>query len=128
MLATKATVRAGVYSERIKLLDPTIQVQEISAPGLVNLIEADSHDKVTIRELLDIYLRKFSPDIDALVLGCTHYPIIQNEIAKAWKKIYGKPIEIIDPAEESAKRFTSYLKRHPEYRMTQGGSEHIFFS
>lgn len=117
-----------MYSERIKLLDPSIEVQEIAAPGLVNLIEADSHDKVTIRELLDIYLRKFSPDIDALILGCTHYPIIRNEIAKAWKKLYGKPVEIIDPAEESAKRFVSYLKRHPEYKMGSSGTEQVFFS
>lgn len=128
VLATKATVASGVYGERIRLANPNAHVEEVAAPGLVNLIEAGSHDLVTMREILDMHLRKFSPDIETLVLGCTHYPIIRKEISDAWGRIHGKAIPIIDPADEAAERFETYLKRHPEFRMTFGGKEERFWS
>ena len=128
VLATKATVDAHVYQCHIELLDPSVSIQEVSASGLVNILEAEARDVGKIREILAHSLTQFSPEIDTLILGCTHYPMIQAEIAQTWQQIHGTEIHIVDPAEEAAERFTSYIQRHPEFPLTYGGKETIFFS
>ena len=56
--------------------------------------------------LLREYLSQFSPDIEALVLGCTHYPLIRESIESIWKEVHNKKIpDLIDPGVESAKKF-----------------------
>lgn len=73
-----------MYKERVHILDDSVIVEEIGAPGLVPLIEAG----VTAGEEIDIFLREylsqFSGDIETLVLGCTHYPLIRTSIEKVW--------------------------------------------
>ena len=69
-----------MYRERVHILDDTVEIEEIAAPGLVPLIEPGITSGDEIDTLLREYLSKFSPDIEALVLGCTHYPLIRTSI------------------------------------------------
>jgi glutamate racemase len=112
ILATEATVRIRAYKERVHILDESIIVEEIGAPGLVPLIEQGITSGFEIETFLRQYLFQFSPDIDALVLGCTHYPLIQESIEKIWQDIhYNSWPHIIDPGRESAKKFHQWLAR-----------------
>lgn len=111
VLATEATVRSRMYKERVHILDDSVIVEEIGAPGLVPLIEQGIASWIEIDLLLREYLSHFSPDIEALVLGCTHYPLIRESIENAWKELYNKKIpDLIDPGEESAKKFRSWME------------------
>jgi glutamate racemase len=69
-----------------------------------------SGDQIDI--LLMEYLSQFSGDIEALVLGCTHYPLIRESIERIWTELYHKKTpDLIDPGFEAAKRLKSWMKR-----------------
>jgi glutamate racemase len=58
------------------------------------------------------YLSQFSSDIEALVLGCTHYPLIRESIERVWIELHGSKIpDLIDPGFEAAKRFKGWMGR-----------------
>lgn len=119
VLATESTVRNRAYQDRVQIIDDTIQIQEIAAPELVPLIETGIFTWELVRWILENHLAKFDNDIEAIVLGCTHYPYVRNTIEQI------RPgIDIIDPWFEAAKKFASYLKRHPEIeaKIGKGGS------
>jgi glutamate racemase len=62
--------------------------------------------------LLREYLSQFSSDIEALILGCTHYPIIRESIECIWMELYGSKIpDLIDPGVEAAKRFSGWMSK-----------------
>ena len=112
VLATDATVRSRMYKERVHILNNSIIVEEIAAPGLVPLIEQGVTTGAEIDTLLREYLSQFSLDIEALVLGCTHYPLIRESIERIWIELYDSKIpDLIDPGEEAAKRFRGWMER-----------------
>lgn len=110
-------MRNRAYRERVNLLDPNIRISEVAVPGLVNAIEKELGITPEIQELLHGAISNFEPETEALVLGCTHYPIVREEIYETWLRIHGSPIDIIDPGEEAAAGFAAYLKRHPEFEL-----------
>lgn len=112
VLATEATVRIRGYRERVHITDDTIHIEEIAAPGLVPLIEQGMVDGEDIEMLLEEYIAQFSPDIESLILGCTHYPIIQDSIDKVWEKVHKKKTpNLVDPGKEAARKFRGWMER-----------------
>ena len=112
VIATDATVRSRMYKERVHILDDSVIVEEIGAPGLVPLIEYGILSWEEIEVLLREYLSQFSADIEALVLWCTHYPLIRTSIEKVWWEIHQTyNLDIIDPGFESVEKFRSWMER-----------------
>lgn len=109
VLATESTVKNRAYKERVHIINNTIEIQEIAAPELVPLIENGVLEWELIRWILENHLAKFDSDIEAIVLGCTHYPYVRSIIEQIRPEI-----DIIDPGFEAAKKFASYLERHPD--------------
>jgi glutamate racemase len=62
--------------------------------------------------ILERYLSRFDTDIEALILGCTHYPILRDRI----DGFFDKKLPIIDSGEEAARKFTQYLTRHHDIK------------
>lgn len=112
VLATEGTVRVRAYKERVHILDDSVHVHEIAAPELVPLIEAGITDGPEVDAVLRKHLDEFR-DIDALVLGCTHYPLVRKSVEKL---VVGT--SIVDPGFEAARKFEGYLERHPEIAKT----------
>jgi glutamate racemase len=120
VLATESTVRNRAYKDRVHIIDDTIHIQEIAAPELVPLIEQGVFEGEIIKQILSVHLNKFDTDIEAVVLGCTHYPYIRHIIEQL------RPtLDIIDPWYESAKKFASYLERHPDIEAKIGRGKEI---
>jgi glutamate racemase len=112
VLATDATVRIRAYKERVHILDDSIHIEEVAAPELVPLIESWILSGPEIANSLWKYLSQFSPDIEALVLGCTHYPLIQDEILRVWSDLnHEKTPAIIDPGVEAVRKFREWMER-----------------
>ena len=109
VLATESTVKNRAYRDRVHIIDDTIDIQEIAAPELVPLIELGIIDGQEIDAILRAHLSKFDNDIEAIVLGCTHYPYVRSSI-----EAIRPGIEIIDPGYEAALKFRVYLENHPE--------------
>lgn len=110
VLGTVATVNSEAYLKEIHKIAPQAKVIQLAAPRLVPLIESGAPQK-EIEEALDVYLSVFaSLPLGALVLGCTHYPLLIKEIASRMPK----GVYIPHVGEVVAKRFADYLLRHPE--------------
>lgn len=96
VLLTPLTAKSGIYEKIIKTLNPKYEVYQKGCDLLCPMIERgwESSDKNTA--LLKAYIDQLPNDIDTLILGCTHYPLIREEIEKLVDK------KIVDPAEETA--------------------------
>ncbi len=98
VIATAATVRAGAYSRAIRASAPHASVCEIAAPKLVPIVEQGYADTETAREAVAEILAELPPDTDALVYGCTHYPLLDRWFAQ----LLNPRVERIDPARAQA--------------------------
>lgn len=93
LIGTKLTVNSRVYQKKIELLNKNITVRSLATPLLVPAIEEGFFQHQIIDVILSAYLSQpILQDIDALILGCTHYPVIKNSIIE----FYNGKIDIID--------------------------------
>lgn len=98
VVATPATVRSHAYANAIAAVAPQIDVVEIAAPALVPLVEAGESESARGNAAVLDVVAQFPPDVDALVYGCTHYPLLDAHFAAA------RPgVARIDPAREQAR-------------------------
>ncbi|RYE07355.1 MAG: glutamate racemase, partial [Sphingobacteriaceae bacterium] len=108
VIATRATINSNVYAEKIHLQKPEINVKSLATPLLVPMIEEGFFNDQISSTLIHTYLSDpVLQRIDSLILGCTHYPLIRNEIAA----YYQPEISIIDNTEIVAKHLQKELKR-----------------
>lgn len=111
VIGTKATINSGAYEAELKKLAPEIEVFQQRSPLLVPLIEEGWAKKPETKMILKKYLHPLRlKQIDALILGCTHYPFLYREI----KQIMGRRVAVPHPGEIIAAKLADYLKRHPE--------------
>ncbi len=86
IMATKATVRSGAYEAKIKSYDDSLSIKSVACPAIVPLIEEGIIDNeimdLTIRHYLDDFISENK--IDTLVLGCTHYPLIADNLSRLY--------------------------------------------
>lgn len=93
LIATVATVKSQIYTKSLQQIDPQIKVIEVACPSLVPLIEKGDFQNPEIENALEKYLFPLKEEkIDLLLLGCTHYPLIKNQI----NDFFGAQIEVID--------------------------------
>lgn len=122
ILGTVGTVRSNSYPLEIKKLYPDITVVQEACPMWVPLVENNEFQtkggQYFIKKNIENLLSK-DPLIDTIVLGCTHYPLLKQEILK----YLPKSINVISQGEIVAKSLRNYLFRHPEMdiRCTKNG-------
>ena len=110
LIATRATVGSGVYETRLKEADPAIEVVARAAPLLVSLVEENWIDQPETASIVAKYLAPIrQAEVDALILGCTHYPILKDRIAAAM----GEEVALIDSAEAVVREFCATLGKNP---------------
>jgi len=96
LIGTKATINSNIYKKRIDELNIGITLKSQATSILASAIEEGFHHQAVIDALLKEYLsRETLNKIDALILGCTHYPVIKKNISN----YYHDKIDIIDPSE-----------------------------
>lgn len=127
ILATPATVQSQSYlmelakinAEREQAGQPALVVRQQECPMWVPLIESGEHNQSGADYFIDLYLRKlFAQDetIDTLVLGCTHYPLLREPIARHLTAMGRGGVQIIAQGALVADSLADYLQRHAEYR------------
>ena len=111
IIGTEATINSGAFEREIKKLKPEAKVFTSSCPLLVPIIEAGELNWQGLDLILDKYLSPLrKKDIDALILGCTHYSLIKEKI----QKHIGKGVRLISEEEIVPIKLKDYLWRHPE--------------
>ena len=91
VMATPATLREGKFARLMERCDQC-QVVKLPAPGLVELVEAGKADSHETEQLLRQLLQPWEGKLDAIVLGCTHYPFARDMI----RKLLGRECAILD--------------------------------
>ncbi len=106
IIGTEGTIKSGIYTEYIRRLDPTITVVGKACPLFVPLVEEGLLEDRITDDMVDRYLSELKPyNVDALVLGCTHYPLLMNPI----KRYMGEGVTLVNPAYETAKGLKEIL-------------------
>jgi glutamate racemase len=99
IIATEATVRSDAYARALRRLRPDLAVVSRACPLFVPLVEEGWHDDVVTAEVARRYLEPLlEADIDTLVLGCTHYPLLKPILSR----LVGPSIQLVDSAEAVA--------------------------
>ena len=123
VIATEGTIRSKIYNEYLSATNPDVQVFGKACPLFVPLVEEGWLDDPITYEVAKRYISELKEyDIDTLVLGCTHYPLLRNTL----KQVVGEEVSLVNPALETAKSLKQLL-------MEQGlmnnstNPEHKFF-
>ncbi len=126
VIATEGSVGSGAFEREVKKLDPKIRVFQKSCPLLMPIVEAGEQNS----EIVEIVLKKYlaplvKKNIDTLILGCTHYGLLEGKI----KNVLGSKIKVIGEGKIVAKKLKDYLLKHPEIeRNLNKNSRRTFFT
>ena len=119
VMATQVTLREEKFDHLMHRFDESCQVIKIPAPGLVELIESGRGDSAEAQAFLHNLLDPYVGKLDALVLGCTHYPFVRRNIAA----ILGPDVEILHGGRGTARETRRRLEKAGLLREGEGAVE-----
>ena len=107
IIGTEGTINSGIYTQYLHEINQEIQVYTKACPLFVPLVEEGMlHDTIT-DEVAARYLEELKQqNIDSLILGCTHYPLLRSTVGK----IMGPEVNLVNPAYETAISLNTLLK------------------
>lgn len=108
VIATEATIGSGIYNRYIEENDTSVRVIGKACPLFVPLVEEGLWEDPVTDEIAGRYLSELiDRDIDTLILGCTHYPLIRSTVAR----IMGDKVTLVNPAYETAMELKKLLEK-----------------
>ncbi len=123
VIGTRGTVNSGAYERELKKYESKyyksknkraekkIRITQNACPLLAPFVEEGMIKATVTRMMLRTYLRPLRhAHIDTLILGCTHYPLLQKEIVR----MMGKQVNVLSSAKAGADAIESYFERHPD--------------
>ena len=124
VIGTSGTIRSSAYSRAIKRLNPDISVLAKPCPLFVPLAEEGWIDNDVTRITARLYLEELrEAQVDTLVLGCTHYPLLKKVIAE----VMGPDVTLVDSAEETARTVAAILQEKNLLRpLAELGNHHYY--
>ncbi|MBD3636032.1 MAG: glutamate racemase [Crocinitomicaceae bacterium] len=125
VVATKGTIKSRIYPRKIKKKNPNLQVPQAAAPLLVPMIEEGFFNNNISQTIINSYMsaRNFK-NLKALILGCTHYPLIKSEVENFFKG----EVEVIDSASVVADYTLRLLKKENLLSDKRHGSDQFLVS
>jgi glutamate racemase len=123
LIGTARTVASHTFRTEVHKLAPQVRVSEVAAPLLAPIVEEGWEQSEIARLSVERYVAHFG-DIDTLVLGCTHYPLLQ----RVFEQCVRPDVRILNPAPQVAARFSEWLARHPDFAPTSEGRLRILSS
>lgn len=136
IIATEATIKSGIYTDYLREINPNITVVGKACPLLVPLVEEGLIEDRVTDDIVNRYLHEIKEyNVDSLILGCTHYPLLRNTL----KRFMGDKVNLINPAYETAKSLKALLSEQEllntdkhtvnyEYYVSDGVDKFISFA
>ena len=125
VIGTKRTISSGTYEEKLNKVMPSTTVVSLATPLLAPMIEEGFIADDISAAILKTYLsNEIFAEIEALILGCTHYPIIKNQISK----IFNFNVEIIDSAKIVSVVLRDILEKNGLMNDSGGSNDKFFVS
>lgn len=109
LIGTEATISSGIYENYLQDYRPDIRLVGKACPLFVSLVEEGCIEDPVTTEIARRYMAAFrDTDIDTLIMGCTHFPMIEDTIQRA----AGEHVRLVNPAYETAKGLQELLTEH----------------
>jgi len=127
IIGTRATVRSAIYQKKIESKEASLQVYSQACPLLVPLVEEGWLKKPETKRILRQYLAPLkNHQVDTLVLGCTHYPLLRPLILPR----IGKKVSVIDSSEVLAGQLVDFIENSPDlsHELSRNGQHQHFVS
>lgn len=127
MIATRASVRSGVYAAALKQLAPAAELWSEACPKLVTLAESGrfSGEEDEVRDTLQVYLEPLRQQkIDTLILGCTHFSLLRETVGA----LMGPEVTLVDASGEAAAAFRAALSERGLLAARTQGTARFFVS
>jgi glutamate racemase len=123
VIGTEATIRSGAYPRVLRTLAPDVEIFTRACPLFVPLAEEGWVDNEVARLTVATYLASLKKSgIDALILGCTHYPLLESTIAE----FLGTTVTLVDSAQETAREVRRVLVERDLLRKRGNGAASFF--
>lgn len=131
VIGTEGTIHSGAYEKALKCIHPDLTVYSLACPSFAPLVEKGLHLLPSVNEVVAEELRSLNNiAIDTLILGCTHYPLLQLPISQ----VIGEEVTIISSAKETATELSTILqhshlladKRYANHRFFTTGKSRLF--
>jgi glutamate racemase len=125
VIGTRATIRSGEYTRQVHAKNPNIEVVSVATPLLAPMIEEGFFNNNISKTIIQSYLSKPRlKNIDRLILACTHYPLIMDEL----NEYYNGKVSIINSAEIVADKVKSTLRRRKLIAAGKAGPHEFYIS
>ncbi|WP_042474893.1 glutamate racemase [Bacillus ndiopicus] len=125
VLATEGTVKSAAYEKALYSLSTKVKVIPLACPTFVPLVESGEYEGPFSYDLVASGLKTIKDaSFDTVILGCTHYPIIQKQIEAA----VGAGVHVVSSAEETASHVLETLSYHQQLRINDMAPQHVFFA
>lgn len=125
LIGTKRTVQSGIYAKKVEETNRNIIVHSVATPLLAPMIEEGFFNNQISHEIIAQYLAEPAlADIEALILACTHYPLIKKEI----NDYYSGKIPILDSSEVVARALHAHLKENLLLNSNNAPFQHFYVS
>lgn len=115
IIGTETTIASNTYQESIQACNPSVITHALATPKLVPLVESGAY-KEGIYDVLHAYFDAYSNRIDSIILGCTHYPILTNQIQQLLPSI-----DYISSSEAIGNEVKNYIDQQPITSVKQPG-------
>lgn len=122
-LGTRRTVSSHTFRTEVSKLDAQVKVTEVAAPLLAPIVEEGWEESDIARLAVEQYLAHLG-DVDTLVLGCTHYPLLKG----VFQQSLPEEVHLLDPAAYVAQRLVDWLGRHAEFHSHGSGGLRVLSS
>ena len=125
LIGTQQTVQSGIYTQKLQALGQGIQLQALATPLLAPMIEAGFTQGAVSQEIIHNYLQNpILQQIKALILGCTHYPVIRAQL----QAFYQDQVEVVEATTLAAKALQEFLARHQLLSNRAQAADHFIVS
>ena len=125
IIGTEGTINSGIYNQFLSKRNPNVKVYGKACPLFVPLVEEGWINDPITEEIAERYIGELkNTDIDTLVLGCTHYPLIRHVIAS----VVGDKVTLVNPAYETARCLKKTLETNGLESNTPARQHQFFVS
>ncbi len=128
VIATKGTIGSDVYAKSVNSIDPAVKVKSLATPLLAPMIEEAFFDNSIAQTVINEYLSQpILNEIQSLILGCTHYPLIEEEV-KSYYTSVSKEVFVVNSAKVVADEVNLVLKNLDLLSEIKSTDHHFYVS
>jgi glutamate racemase len=125
IIGTDGTVTSKAYDQALAMMNKRVKVESLACPKFVPIVESGAFHGPIVRKVIAETLQPLKKtNIDTLVLGCTHYPLLGTEISR----FMGRNVKVISSGEETAREASVILQHNNMLNISKETPEHQFFA